>query len=115
MIAVLCTSPHLADYLASIAPGGSGQLMRLSCPSGDCSTVAQDLNRNSIKILFFEPSLLKDPATCRRLAPSTRLVVLYGPGEESLARSALTAGAAAVLEKPVSTDSVYGVYRLVCS
>jgi len=114
MIAVLCASEYLADYLASVAPGGPGTLTRLSCSADDCYTLPQCLNPDSIEVLFFEPSLVKNPAAFRRLAPLARLVVLYGPGEESLVRAALRAGAVAVLEKPVSAESVYGVCRLVC-
>ncbi len=75
--------------------------------------LAKTLGEGGVRAVFYETRFFVDPAQYRELSPETRFVVLCAPGEESLARDAITRGAQAILEKPVDPKEFRGVLSLV--
>ncbi len=114
MIAIVCRSAYLASSMSAML---SAEQALWHVPD-DTHTdpgawLSAALLENRVSVVFYEPSFFVDPAPFRRMSPSTRFVVLAGPGEESAGNDALTLGAAAMLAKPVEKKAVNGVFQLV--
>ncbi len=116
MIGILCRSAYLSSFVAS-ASRMDAAILPESLVSADSVSAKRwllsALKEMSLSVVFYEPSFFVDPACFRAVSPSTRFVVLSGPGDETTVRKALASGAVAMLEKPVRERDVDGVLRLV--
>lgn len=117
MIAVICKSACLAAEIQAMA--GAEQTVVYTAPAsnekdGEYSAWLEDrLRRYPVSVVFYEPAFFVDPSHFRAIRPEARFVILSSPGDESAVRTALTCGAAAMLEKPVDQKDVRGVLSLV--
>jgi len=112
MTTILCKSPFLASELS----GFTGADTQAFCPQiidAFESWFRKYLIENKVSLVLYEPRFFIDPSPFRTISPSTRFVVLSGPGDEQSAHTALISGACAVIDKPLIAQDVYGVISLV--
>lgn len=113
MIAIICRSAHLASSIAGMLPFEQTLQYAPGTHEEGKQWLSSLLSNRRVSVVFYEPSFFIDPAPYRKISPSTRFVVLAGPGEESEGLRSLSYGASAFLGKPVDESSVHGVFRLV--
>ncbi len=117
MIAVICKSACLAAEIQAMA--GTEKTVVFTADTSNEKAVEysvwlEDCLRNyPVSVVFYEPSFFVDPSRFRAIRPQAQFVILSAPGDESDVRSALTCGAAAMLEKPVDQKDVRSVLSLV--
>ena len=112
MTTILCRSHYLAAELAGI----TGTDTQVFCPQiHDTFEIwfGKHLSENEVSLVLYETRFFIDPSPFRTISPSTRFVVLSGPGDEQSTQTALISGACAVIEKPLIAQDVYGVISLV--
>ena len=117
MIAVLCKSAGLASEIQAAA--GSERTVSYAMDAsgsnaeGYAPWLEGCLRDSAVSVVFYEPFFFVDPARFRAIRPTARFVVMTSPGEEEEARTALSCGAGALLEKPVALKDIRSVLSLV--
>lgn len=115
MTTIVCRSAFVAAELALMTGQDNAIVYTGASSHGQSpeSWLSLLLERNSVSVVFYEPSFFIDPAPYRTISPETVFVVLAGPGEEETAREAMVRGACAVIGKPLNSQDVSGVLSLV--
>jgi len=114
MMTIVCRSANLASELASLAGAADTAICPIdSVNDSPDAWLSRTLSKNSVSVVFYEPSFFVDPAPFRTISPGTSFVVLAGSGEEQDARRAMVCGACAVIGKPLIPRDVDGVMSLV--
>jgi len=112
MTAIIVRSPAVAEGIASVAAGSRVETFPGDDPSLALGWLAERSRERPVRVLFYEPSFLPDPAPFRSMSPHTVLVAVYSPSETEGARDAVRCGVAAGLAKPFTAEDVRGVYAL---